>query len=70
MTEYVAVAATIVLQAILEMNHAPAVIVAFTTANEDTSNILDIVSPAAVGAGVLLGVHHVVGIVREKAKLD
>lgn len=71
MTEYVAVTSTIILQAILNMNHAPAVIAAYTAAQEGTSgNVLDVVSPATVGAGVLIGVHHVVGIVREKAKLD
>ena len=69
MAEYVAVAGTMVLQAVLEMSHAPAVIVAFTTANDDMS-VLDVVSPAAVGAAVLVGVHHVIGVVREKAKLD
>ena len=69
MAEYVAVALTVVLQDVLEMNHAPAAIVAFTTANDNTK-IMDTISPAAIGAAVLIGIHHVYCIIREKAKLD
>ena len=67
--EYIAVALTIIAQNALEVEHAPAAIVAFATANDDTS-VLDCISPHAVGAAILIGVHHVFGIVREKAKLD
>lgn len=63
----IAVAAAIILQAVLEVNHAPAIMIAFAA---ESSDPLGVISPAAIGAAALIGFHHLFLVVREKAKLD
>ena len=63
----IAVAIAIILQAVLEVKHAPAIMVAFAAERSDP---LSIISPSAIGAAVLIGFHHLFLVVREKAKLD
>ena len=66
MSESIAVAGTIVAQSLTETTNTAAVMAAIAGASDP----LDIISPAAVGAAVLLGFHKVFGVVKEKAKID